>query len=187
LPVALEMRRSYVALKMMIDALPEGVKIAYKEHPVSFEQQLLFVSEWKSKFYYENLAKLGSIEFVRDDAPTRKLIEGSIGVATINGTIGLEALTAGRHCLTFTPQWYNNLDGIHQIQSSGDAEVAISLMMNKNHPTPYPTQVDFSKNFFALDGFNNDNYSCDDYKDICSSMWKAYDDFLKLDERKWEV
>jgi hypothetical protein len=187
LPISLEMRRSYIALKMLIDSLPEGVKVVYKEHPISFDQLLLFVSEWKSRFYYENLAKLDRVEFVRDDAPTRELIKNSIGVATINGTIALEALSAGRHCITFSPQWYDDLNGIHLVQTSSDIKSAISLMVSQSPPSPHPEQVKFSENFLALDGLSNNNFSSNDYKIICASMWKASNDFLNLDDRKWEV
>ena len=60
--------------------MPNGYSVVFKENPDRFNQQFLFQSEWKSKFYYQDLKKKGNIVFVRDDVPTKELINGSIGV-----------------------------------------------------------------------------------------------------------
>ncbi len=187
LPVALEARRIYIALRLLTDALPEGVNVVYKEHQVSFDQLLLFVADWKSKFYYEDLAKFGKLIFVREGISSHALIANSIGVATINGTIGLEALAMAKRCITFAPQWYDDLDGIHRIQSVKDVADAVDSMMKKKRPNPQATQVAFSKHFVSLEGFSDDNFTKKDYELICRAIWAAYNDLSKIDDRKWEV
>ena len=185
LPTALEGRYTFSALKLISEELPEGVNIVYKENPGQFDQQVLFTTEWKNKFYYEDLKRIKNIIFVRDDAYTRDLITDSIGVATLNGTIGLEAIIAGRHCITFASQWYDSLDGLHRVKTSKDISMAVKLMLNKDEPNPQPNQVNFSKNFVDMDGCNTKTYSTEDFKKICLGMWSSYNDFLEIDDRKW--
>jgi len=187
LPVALEGRYIFYALKSISESLPDGVTIVYKEHPGQFDQQVLFTTEWKSKFYYENLKELGNIKFVQDDTNTQELISGSIGVATLNGTIGLEAVLAGRHCITFANQWYEDLDGIHFVKNSEDISVVIEIMMKNITPIPNAQEVNFHRNYVDLDGCNTQTYTEEDFKKICYGMWNSYNDFLGLDDRKWEI
>ncbi len=145
--------------------------------------KIVFVSQ----FYSEDLAKLGKLIFVREDVSSHALIANSIGVATINGTIGLEALSMAKRCITFAPQWYDGFDGIHRIQSVMDVADAVDLMMKKKRPNPQATQVAFSKHFVELEGLGDNNYTGKDYEHICRAMWSAYNDFSSLDDRKWEV
>ncbi len=187
LPTALGGRSIAIALRRIVEALPDGCTVLYKGHPGQFEQQVLFTTEWKSKYYYEDLQKIGKIIFVRDDIPTKDLIEGSIGVATINGTIGLEALMGGRRCITFAPQWYDDFDGLHCVKSGSDISDAVKLMLDKVSPNPQPNQIKFSKHFVDMDGYNNATYTKEDFEKICAGMWGAYNDFLEIDDRKWEV
>ena len=187
LPIALNGMYTEIGLRRILEALPDGWSIVFKENPDKFSQQFLFQSDWKSKYYYKNLQKTGRIIFVRDDIPTKNLIEGSIGVATINGTIGLEALIAGKRCITFAPFWYDDFDGLHHVKSDNDISDAVKLMIDKVSPNPEPNQIKFSKHFLDMDGYNLSTYSKEDYKKICVGILEAYNDFLDIDDRKWEV
>ena len=188
LPIALESRRVYIALKSIASALPEGVCILYKEHHVSFDHQLSFVSNWKSKYYYYNLKKIKNILFVRDDFSTDKLIKQSIGVACINGSIALESLLVNnKRCITFAPQWYDEFDGIHKCESQSDIREALLLMRNNIAPVPNANDLTHLNNYICLEGTDANSYNVRDYKTIFNGMWKSYETFEKLNDRKWEV
>ena len=184
LPTALEGRYVFSALKSISKELPEGVSIVYKENPGQFDQQILFTTEWKSKFYYENLK---NIIFVREDSSTSDLIANSIGVATLNGSIGLEAVISGKHCITFASQWYDGFNGLHYVKTSEDISMAVKLMLNKDVPITKPIQANVSKNFVDMSGCNTLTYTKEDFQIICKGMWNSYNDFLELDDRKWDL
>ena len=187
IPTALNGRHVLIALRKICKALPDGYSLVYKEHPWQFTQQILFTTEWKNKYYYDDIKKIGKIIFVRDDAPVKELIKGSIGIITINGTVALEALMLSKHCITFAPQWYDGFDGVHLVKSDNDVAKALKLMINKISPDPIPSQIKFSKNFLELDGCNIDDYTKSDLRKISIGIWEAYKDFQDLDVRKWEI
>jgi len=187
IPTALNGRHITIALRRIFDVLPNDYTVVYKEHPTQFTQQILFTTEWKSKYFYEELKKIGKIIFVKDYLSAKDLIEGSIGVATINGTIGIEALMQGKRCITFAPQWYDDYDGLHYVKSRNDIADAVKLMLEQAPPKPLPNQIKFSKHFLEMEGCNLDDYTKADLKKICVGIWSAYNDFLDIDDRKWEV
>jgi hypothetical protein len=187
LPTALESRFVFSALKLISEELPEGINIVYKENPDQFNQQFLFVTEWRNKFYYEDLKKIKNIIFVPENASTHNLVANSIGVATLNGTIATESLFAGKHCMTFASQWYDDFDGLHYVKTGEDISKAVKMMLSNEKPNPDPTQVNMAKNFVDMDGYNPSTYTKEDNNKICLGMWSSYHDFLELDDRKWDL
>ena len=187
LPVAMECRRIYNAIKSVASALPEGVSIVYKEHHVTFNHQLPFVSKWKSKYYYDDIQKIGNIFFSRDDISTKKLIKQSVGVACVNGSIAFESVVNNKRCITFSPQWYDELDGIHKCESQEDVEEALSLMCGNVAPNPNSKDQTHLNNFIELEGIDATSYTKQDYEKICKGMWQSYKSFENADERKWEI
>ena len=187
LPTALEGRYVFSALKLISENLPEGVNIVYKENPYQFSQQMLFVTEWRNKFYYKDLKKIKNVIFLSENTNTHSLVANAIGVATINGTIATESLFAGKHCMTFASQWYDNFDGLHHIRKSEDIVRAVKAMLSNDKPNPDPYQVNMAKNFVDLEGCNPSTYTQEDDVKICLGLWSSYYDFLELDEKKWDL
>jgi len=188
LPIALESRRLYPALRAISEALPDGVSLAFKENPVTFDARLIFTLDWKSNYYYRDLQHdLSNIVFISENVPTLDLIEKSIGVACINGTVGIESILKGKHCITFAPQWYDNASGIHLVKTPLDVAEAVDLMIKGEKPDPTGAQVQFSKCFFEFENFRISNYTSKDLKKITEIFWSSYDVFLNLDDRKWDV
>ena len=186
-PIALESRRIYIALKSVVSALPDDVCILYKEHHVTFNHQLPFVSHWKSRFFYKDIKKMGKVHFSREDVPAKELIKKSIGVACINGSVAFESLINNKRCITFAPQWYDDLDGIHKCDSQAEVRDALSLMTCNTPPNPSSNNLINFNNFIELDGIDATSYTKKDYTKICHGMWESLNSFENADNRKWEV
>lgn len=185
LPSALELRHQFPFLKMLSDCLPTGWVIAFKENPVQF-QTLSFVSPiFKSEFYYEELAKIKNLVFVAENIPSSELIPNSMGVATINGTIGIEAPYRGKYVFISASNYHESLDGVIRVRCKKDIERGIELMISGKPPNPQVEQLGFKSNFIQVE-----NFTCpteNDYIAMSKGFFTALEDFKQLDDRKWEL
>ncbi len=85
--------------------IPAGVKIYLKENPKQTAQQ-------RDELFYRRIAALSNVEFVSPALPSVFLTNKSIGVATVTGTAGWEALFYGKPCLVFGNAWYSSFSGV---------------------------------------------------------------------------
>jgi hypothetical protein len=93
------------AVEDLSTIVPPGVAIYVKEHPETF-------GAVRSDDFYARLASIPSVTLVDKDLPTPTFVERCLFVATITGTVGFEALKAGKSALTFGYAWYNPLPGV---------------------------------------------------------------------------
>lgn len=95
----------YYAILMLARCLPEGVTIVVKEHPM---QEL-----WqRTPDFYKLLKAEPKVQFASMKANSFSLIERSLAVATITGTVGWEALFLGKPVIVFGEIYYKNLPGV---------------------------------------------------------------------------
>jgi capsule polysaccharide export protein KpsC/LpsZ len=102
-------------------ALPDGVDLAVKEHPLSIGRNSL---SW--------LRRLASIPGVRHHAPrtsTHDLIAGAEGVAVIGSTVGLEALLHGKPVLTLGEPFYAGYDITVDIDGLEDVDAGVAALL----------------------------------------------------------
>lgn len=85
------------------------------------EDHLIYVKENPAQTYYKRNAeffcRLGAIHkvvLVHPNTDTYDLMENAVFVATITGTAGWEAITAGKPCLCFGYAWYRSMVGVIQ-------------------------------------------------------------------------
>lgn len=85
-------------IKMLHDSLPSGWKIYIKEHPHQFSlanhtrwYQLKNINFFRSIEFYGELRKLENVRFMPFEMLSRPLIEKAQGIASINGTVAIEA------------------------------------------------------------------------------------------------
>ena len=90
--------------------VPSEVVIYLKENPKQTAQQ-------RDPLFYRRIAMLLNVKFLAPDIPSTLLIRESIGVATITGTAGWEALFHGKPCLVFGNAWYSSFPGVTKFDS----------------------------------------------------------------------
>ncbi|MCY1721046.1 hypothetical protein OU798_11880 [Prolixibacteraceae bacterium Z1-6] len=99
-------------MKILNDSLPQGWKLVVKDHPVynSFlrpkklrEAWYFFFSirNYRSKSFFAELLKNSNVMLADIDVPASNLIDNACAVASINGTISLEAAKARKPILLF--------------------------------------------------------------------------------------
>jgi hypothetical protein len=192
LPSALELRRVSVTLKMLSEALPENVRILYKENPVVFTLRNPYISgsdSLKHK-YYESLLEIEKIDFIDINTSTLELIEKSIGVAAINGTAPIEAAIKKKLAITLAPNWYDGVNGVFKCRSVDDMRKVIDQMLE---------QTEIETNIFSLP-FNQDvlieinkkrhqpyEYDENIQDKIPLLFYNALNIFKSLDDRRWKI
>ena len=89
------------AIQMLYSAVSSlGISLVIREHPATFEAA--FDPKWRPKGYYRSIRNIGpGIYFDEIQADPFSLIENSIGVASITGTVLLEALLRGKPAIAF--------------------------------------------------------------------------------------
>lgn len=123
LPEAYGFAQQLAAVVALSNALPENIEIWIKEHPATFTEDCL----WKERlpFWYEMLARVRNVRLVPLGTDPYELIDRSICVATIAGTVAGEALIRGKPVVIFgrgaislaqTPALhkYENQEGLSQ-------------------------------------------------------------------------
>lgn len=80
-------------VRLLAQSLPLGMPLLVKEHPASAGK--------RPRSYYEKLTAIPGVRLVAPELPSRPLVENAALVATIAGSIGLEAVLRGRPVLLF--------------------------------------------------------------------------------------
>jgi hypothetical protein len=111
----------FQALAKLRALLDDDVGIYIKEHPAQF---------WpnrnggcaRNEDYYRNLNSIGGICFVDTAHDAFELIDNSLLVATITGTVGVESIARGKPVLVFGDPWYKGIPGSVHIDEIDSAE-----------------------------------------------------------------
>ena len=94
-----------LALEHLRAMLPDDWSIVAKEHP----QQRF---NWRSPFFFERLTMIPNLSYLEKNVDTFDLIDKAEFVATITGTVGIEALSYGKPVLIFGDAVYKNFPGV---------------------------------------------------------------------------
>ena len=101
----------FLALTELRKILPSHIDILIKEHP----SQFLYAdkgSRGRSPLFYELIKNIRGVHFIGTNGNSIELIKKSVFVATITGSVGLEAAVMGKKCITFGHTWYRGCPNI---------------------------------------------------------------------------
>jgi hypothetical protein len=112
---------------MISRSLPKGWKVYVKEHFITFSP---LGWGWKKRSfgYYKRISTLSNVEFIPIEIPTARLIDGSQAVATVTGSIGIEAVARSKPALTFGSAWYNGCNGVFPIRNHSDCKEVLDTI-----------------------------------------------------------
>lgn len=98
-------------------ALPAGTYLYVKDHPHEYA--------YRRSDDYERLNKVPNIRLFHQSIPGKKLISKAIGVFSINGTAGFEALLLGKQVYCFGKCYYSFFSRVNYIHNIRDARDCI--------------------------------------------------------------
>jgi len=98
----------YEVIRNIAFNLPEGVRLYVKDH----------VSAWAypSLDFYRRLCLLPNVRLLPPEAPTKRLIRGSVAVITLTSTVGYEALLLHRRVFLFGRVFYEFHKGVTLVE-----------------------------------------------------------------------
>lgn len=117
----------YLAIQLISRCLPDGIRLYVKEHPNMYKTR---DPSGRFREFYEMVDDLDNVTLVPAKLNTFELIEKSIAVATITGTLGWEAVFKGKPVLVFGNAFYNFCPGILPVQTPDDMKHAIDRIQN---------------------------------------------------------
>lgn len=103
------------AIHALSACMPRGWTVLVKESPA---QGILR----RGEVFHGLIESLPNVRWVPDDTPSALLVEKAALVASLCGTVGYEALLAGKPCLYFGDPWYAGLPGAVRFDPGLDLE-----------------------------------------------------------------
>jgi hypothetical protein len=136
------------------EVLPDDVKIIVKEHPSQFIYDYARYGEYyRDKYYYESILAIPNVELVDMKIDIFELIDKSLFVASVTGTICWEAVNRKKPALCFGHSWMTGCEGIFKINSSSELVNAVDIIFSNKHEISLAYVHLFAKAIYDL-GFN---------------------------------
>lgn len=123
----------YLAANLLRHSLPPGWELLIKEHPGQFYTDVEDLVPYqghipRSRDYYEALTAGGRVKLIPLDYPSPLLVEHCSAIATITGSIGVEASARGKPVLCFGDAFYLPVKGIFRIRTLEDCQEALRMI-----------------------------------------------------------
>lgn len=99
LPEGYSFSSLYKAIRILSEVTPNDVGIIVKEHPATFYTHCTPFGRWPG--FYDAIASIPKVRFVPLESDPYKLMENSLCVSTITGTVTGEALIMGKPVVNF--------------------------------------------------------------------------------------
>lgn len=135
-----------LALDLILQALPEGVTVYVKEHPLMF---LKFAEDTheRSIEFYSHMLKDPRVSLVDMSVDSLKLAKHATFVASINGTISWEVMRSGKPCIIFGWAWFSSCESCYVVDSVNTLKDAFVGASAKNSDEVLSDVHSFMKDF----------------------------------------
>lgn len=140
-----------VMIKQIREAIPLNITIYVKEHPSQFIYDYARYGEfYRSKEYYMEILRIPNTKLVNMDTNIFELIDNSLFVASVTGTICWEAVNRRKPALCFGKSWMQGCEGIFQIDNYDDLIVSVKKILKKEYELNLPLVLLFGKTIHEL-------------------------------------
>ncbi len=114
-----------LAIRMLSKAMGENGYIIVKENPKQSYKS-------RSKEFVDGLADIKNVILVPRSQDTFKLIDNSLAVATITGTVSIEAAFKGKPTIMFGDIINNYLPGVYNVRNNEQVQDTLNTLLNEN-------------------------------------------------------
>jgi len=115
----------WLMVNMLSVLAPKGWKIYVKEHSSQFAEKL-YGEQGRTCDFYKNISSFHNVHLVQEGNLTSfDLIDNAKAVATVTGTVGLEAVIRSKPVLCFGYAWYRLCEGVMDIKQVEELESAL--------------------------------------------------------------
>ncbi len=172
LPLAGVFEDSLYTVKFLLKNTPKEFKIIIKEHPTHFIYWRNTTNlMWRSHNFYNKLIDLSDrIILIDKKTDVFQLIDNSIFVSSVGGTVCWEAAVRGKRSINFSRIWFDNCPGVSTIFDEKDILKFINeKLFNKSFDRS--EVVNFAKKIFDL-GYNSAHGNPEELKHLNISSEK---------------
>lgn len=117
-------------IENIASSLPIGCYLYVKDHPHEFG--------YRSIEDYKRLKNVPNIKLISTKIPGKQLIKNAVGVFTINGTAGFEALLLGKQVYTFSKSFYTIASRVNTIVNIKE----LRQILYKNRTATYDNDIE---------------------------------------------
>ena len=137
-----------------------GVELYVKEHPRAVNR-----TESRTKAFYDQLLLHENVRLIDRNFDSVALIDNSICVSSITGTVNFEAIFRRKKAISFGNVFYNAFDMVENISSEKEAVKVISSVLSTDYVTE---DTDIEDCLLALDAFTIDGFHISEEEDIAT-------------------
>ena len=110
-PLGGEYGDQMMVIAQISGALPPGIPLVVKEHPLQFKSEIGFGHLGRTPYFYDFISAFPNVVLVSEEFSSREIIDKSALVITLNGTVGWEALCRSKPVAVLGGIWYQNSPG----------------------------------------------------------------------------
>ncbi len=133
-------------VRTLLAALPGGWRLVVKEHPNQFSAKFArFAETARSPGFYGALTSDPRVDLVSLQTPSFGMVDGARAVASVGGTVCLEAAVRGTPSLNFGTAFFDKVAGIFKVTGEADAANAMAAIANGFRPDPHQVMVDLNQ------------------------------------------
>jgi hypothetical protein len=123
LPLGYRYAQQWLLVRAITEALPEGWRLYVKEHPFIFVWPML--ESFRNADFYRAIDALPRVSLLPLTSDPFALIDSCAAVATLTGTVGIQALSRGKPVLSFGAASYRNCPGVYPVQGVEEVRRAL--------------------------------------------------------------
>ena len=153
-----------LALEQLSNLIPDDWEIYVKEHFTQTERM-------RDDTFFSRLMGIKKAKLIDSSYPVDKLIANSQFVSTITGSIGWEAICAGKNVLCFGEIYYQYLDGVFKYHQELKFNDIITHQINYDK---------LEKDISLLKSKLLDGYIDSDYRTIFSNKSVSWEENLEI-------
>lgn len=133
-------------IEMLDKLLPKNIEILVKEHISQF-YNFTESASGRSNLFYDRLNKFSNrVKYLDPKIPSFDVIDNSLAIVTVSGTIGFEALARGKPVLVFGRTWYEYAPGAFRIKTAKDLLIAYNSIIANDKITTTDEFDNYIKN-----------------------------------------
>jgi hypothetical protein len=102
----------YIAITSLRKWLPDNIKIFIKEHPSQFFLKNAYGYLGRSQYFYDALKDIPGVRIISMNLNSTEIIKHSLFVATITGTVAIEAAVLEKKSIVFGQPWFKDLPNV---------------------------------------------------------------------------
>ncbi len=125
----------WLMIRLISENLPKGWKIVIKEHPSQVGYTKSNQRFFRSRYFYKTISELPGVHVLPTSFNSFEILDAARMVATITGTVAMEAVLRGKYCIMTGWSPFQQLDGIYHVRDNAGCRLAFEDALKGGKPS----------------------------------------------------